>query len=586
MKRKSKFLICMVVSLALTGCKTTKTYSLTYVNGDTKTVVEVTVGETIEKLLEIDSKIGYDAYWTIDNKKISDGFVYDFNENKEAKLVYVPHTWKIVFDNDEHTKIDVTYNEKIGDLPEIPKKAGYKDGTWTIDNTIINSSTIYNWDKDTFATATYEKEIYTLSFEGLDESNNIQTSYDLAIGNLPAVTEFNGKGKEHYIGYWTIDNEIIDSEFIWNYQENKVAKPVYKAFTSSIENGSLINVMTESIKELYNAKNNNLLETAKNLLNKKEDITNLSYKLAWNEIKPFKYSLLRIGKDKELTNANTYLTYNHYVDLANLELNRTYYYQIEGFDDDYSIKSDIYSFKVTDGARIISIDSVENFKDIGSFSTSYENKQIKQNMIFRSGNLDSISEFGKKQLKELYGIKTELDLREEEYWKDISYLGSEVNYIHVNNKQGGVYYIDRGIENDFTGLATGGATLKDELLPFTESNNYPIDFHCAIGRDRTGTLAMILLGLLGVSEEDIYFDYITSAINGKASANDEAHLEELYNNIYQTVQYIKNMTGKTNLSEAIEEYLTKDFVGTNEKAKVGLSKEEVETIKNIMLEDK
>ena len=140
---------------------------------------------------------------------------------------------------------------------------------------------------------------------------------------------------------------------------------------------------------------------------------------------------------------------------------------------------------------------------------------------------------------------------------------------------------------DQTGLATGGATIRDELLTFVDSNNYPINFHCAIGRDRTGTLAMLLLGLLGVSEADICFDYVISLINGNAKAKDEIQLlEQLYNNIYQTMQYIKNLTGQTKFDEAVKTYLTTNFVGSNASAKVGLTNEQVDSIKNIMLEDK
>ena len=61
---------------------------------------------------------------------------------------------------------------------------------------------------------------------------------------------------------------------------------------------------------------------------------------------------------------------------------------------------------------------------------------------------------------------------------------------------------------------------------------------------------------------------------------------ELYNNIYQTMQYIKNLTGQTKFDEAVKTYLTTNFVGSNASAKVGLTNEQVDSIKNIMLEDK
>lgn len=593
MRMNFKLLLCMTLTLTMASCNNTKTYKLTYVYGDSRTTIKVKSGEVVEELPSIETKTGYDAYWTIDGKQVNDGLVYDYGEDKEAVLVYVPHTWKIIFDNDEHTRMNVTYGQAIGTLPAIPSKAGYKNGVWKIEDTIITSSTIYNWDKDTLATLEYDKESYILSFEGLSEDNNIQIAYNTLIGALPAVPEYTSDIKEHFIGYWSIDNEIINENTIWKYEENKVAKPVYKAFSNNLENGATINVMSSIIQELYDAKEiipssdgSSLLEVAKKYINKENNLTNISYKLSWSEVKPFEYSIVSVSDNINFQNAKKYVTYNHYINLSDLKMNTTYYYQIEGVDGKYSVLSDIYNFNVSDGARIMSIDGVENFRDIGSYQTTIENKKIKQNMIYRSGNADGITTLGKKQIKELYNLKTELDLREKAYWTNQSYFGKDVQYKHVSNEQGGVYYIDRGVDLDQTGLATGGATIRDELLTFVDSNNYPINFHCAIGRDRTGTLAMLLLGLLGVSEADICFDYVISLINGNAKAKDEVQLLELYNNIYQTMQYIKNLTGQTKFDEAVKTYLTTNFVGSNASAKVGLTNEQVDSIKNIMLEDK
>lgn len=593
MRMNFKLLLCMTLTITMASCNNTKTYKLTYVYGDSRTTIKVKSGEVVEELPSIETKTGYDAYWTIDGKQVNDGLVYDYGEDKEAVLVYVPHTWKIIFDNDEHTRMNVTYGQAIGTLPAIPSKAGYKNGVWKIEDTVITSSTIYNWDKDTLATLEYDKESYILSFEGLSEDNNIQIAYNTLIGALPAVPEYTSDIKEHFIGYWSIDNEIINENTVWKYEENKVAKPVYKAFSNNLENGATINAMSSIIQELYDAKEiipssdgSSLLEVAKKYINKENNLTNISYKLSWSEVKPFEYSIVSVSDNINFQNAKKYVTYNHYINLSDLKMNTTYYYQIEGVDGKYSVLSDIYNFNVSDGARIMSIDGVENFRDIGSYQTTIENKKIKQNMIYRSGNADGITTLGKKQIKELYNLKTELDLREKAYWTNQSYFGKDVQYKHVSNEQGGVYYIDRGVDLDQTGLATGGATIRDELLTFVDSNNYPINFHCAIGRDRTGTLAMLLLGLLGVSEADICFDYVISLINGNAKAKDEIQLLELYNNIYQTMQYIKNLTGQTKFDEAVKTYLTTNFVGSNASAKVGLTNEQVDSIKNIMLEDK
>ena len=59
------------------------------------------------------------------------------------------------------------------------------------------------------------------------------------------------------------------------------------------------------------------------------------------------------------------------------------------------------------------------------------------------------------------------------------------------------------------GLTNSKATYKAALQYVLDcvKEDRPVYFHCAIGRDRTGTLAFLLEGLLGMSKSDIYKDY-------------------------------------------------------------------------------
>lgn len=54
-----------------------------------------------------------------------------------------------------------------------------------------------------------------------------------------------------------------------------------------------------------------------------------------------------------------------------------------------------------------------------------------------------------------------------------------------------------------------------------DDNNYPIVFHCIAGADRTGTVAMLLEALLGVPEEELWRDYLTTGFMGRVS--DQRH---------------------------------------------------------------
>ena len=125
-------------------------------------------------------------------------------------------------------------------------------------------------------------------------------------------------------------------------------------------------------------------------------------------------------------------------------------------------------------------------------------------MVYRTAYLNPATEQGKIQATLGYGIKTDLDLREP--GPTSSPLGGSVNY--VNNgvgSYGSPYYVSSssGINAEDYKPA-----MRENLKLFTDLNNYPIVFHCAVGRDRTGTLAVMLELLCGVDIEQVKQDYI------------------------------------------------------------------------------
>jgi protein tyrosine/serine phosphatase len=51
------------------------------------------------------------------------------------------------------------------------------------------------------------------------------------------------------------------------------------------------------------------------------------------------------------------------------------------------------------------------------------------------------------------------------------------------------------------------AEYRKVFQAFADPANYPIIVHCAVGADRTGTVAFLLHGLLGMNMEDCIRDY-------------------------------------------------------------------------------
>lgn len=129
------------------------------------------------------------------------------------------------------------------------------------------------------------------------------------------------------------------------------------------------------------------------------------------------------------------------------------------------------------------------------------------------------------------GIKAELDLRTDAEALNItaSPLGGDVNYKRISNL---THYVD--------GVRRFPANYKKDFL-FIYNNlkqGKPVYYHCIWGVDRTGTLSILLEGLLGVSREDIYADYNRSANDGLGALRPQANIDNIFT-------FIETMEGAT-----------------------------------------
>lgn len=63
-----------------------------------------------------------------------------------------------------------------------------------------------------------------------------------------------------------------------------------------------------------------------------------------------------------------------------------------------------------------------------------------------------------------------------------------------------------------TMLVEGRAAIASGFALLADERAYPLVFHCAAGKDRTGVFAALLLDVLGVSDTDIGHDYSLSRL--------------------------------------------------------------------------
>ncbi|KAF2184319.1 hypothetical protein K469DRAFT_666745 [Zopfia rhizophila CBS 207.26] len=161
----------------------------------------------------------------------------------------------------------------------------------------------------------------------------------------------------------------------------------------------------------------------------------------------------------------------------------------------------------------IPIPGIVNLRDIGIDASPY----IRPDLIFRSGGLNALSDSSKAQLKDELDIKLILDLRSDreiarspdpviEGVKNLhltsTIVPSPINleeFIVNGGKDGYVKMYGEILEIHKPSIRAALEWLRDEGTPLL--------FHCTAGKDRTGVLAAVILGLAGTPNNIIAHNY-------------------------------------------------------------------------------
>ncbi len=290
--------------------------------------------------------------------------------------------------------------------------------------------------------------------------------------------------------------------------------------------------------------------------------------LEWetSEIQAHSYTVA-LSTNSDLSDAVEYTVEETQLHIDDLFVAYTYYWQITAHCADKEQTSAIYKFRTAKTPRTIQMDKVSNTRDIGGYMTT-SGRQVKQGMAYRGAYLDEILETGKTQALEIYKIRTDLDLRKggEGSAGGVSPLGENINYVHYSCP----YYLggSTGIN-----VVANHANLAAAIKTFADADNYPIFYHCSVGRDRTGMVSMILLCLLGVSEQDIMMDYELSFFSYRGTL-DGADLDYMMGVFKGAYDYVATFGGAETPMQGCENYLKV----------IGVSEEEIATIRNLLLE--
>jgi protein-tyrosine phosphatase len=181
--------------------------------------------------------------------------------------------------------------------------------------------------------------------------------------------------------------------------------------------------------------------------------------------------------------------------------------------------------------RHIRLDGAVNFRDLGGYETA-DGHTIRWRTLFRADGLSRLTDRDRAAIRQL-GVATVIDLRS----------SNEVagGRFPVDDVPVGFHHVplldDVPDPDQFTytpGLLASSyrAMTKDAgpqiaavLSIIARRHAHPVIVHCTAGKDRTGVLVAVLLGLLGVPEQTIVDDY---ALSGQAMAALRQKLIERY----------------------------------------------------------
>ena len=279
--------------------------------------------------------------------------------------------------------------------------------------------------------------------------------------------------------------------------------------------------------------------------------------------------LLSVTHHEDLSSFETYTCETSQYTFTNLMIGTTYYYFVTANVGNTSYSSSLQSF-ITEstGPRNLYVSGVTNARDLGGY-TNIHGQKVKQGLVYRMGQLNNsyslsisskINPAGRKTLLDDFKVKSEIDLREitnnENGALYDSILGKEVNYFPCR------------MGWDVTHIAQNETdAMRKAFKVFTNQNNYPVVFHCAIGTDRTGVVAFYLNALLGLKDVDIYRDYLFSNFGNIGGSRG-------IDNINAHFAYLNTFVGSNIQEKAFTYFQT-----------LGFTEQELNNICHIMLED-
>ena len=304
-----------------------------------------------------------------------------------------------------------------------------------------------------------------------------------------------------------------------------------------------------------------------------------------------------VSPNANFEGAKTYVTKDTSINVKNLFASTKYYWKVATDNEE----SEVRTFVTVDYVRWISARPLYNVRDNGGFLTD-SGKRVKQGLVYRGGEITiktwgphllTMTEESKKVFRDDMGMVggIEIDLRGtgdvgDNYPATKGYCGfSEDNDIAYEMLA--IKSYNETFSKDGTGATNptkARATVAAIFEHLKEADQKPIYYHCYGGADRTGTLAFLLNGLLGVSYSDLVIDFELTSYSSINNEHIRSHLRDhQYDHWRNLINFVK--TDTTNGYKYDEGVPLKDNIYSLLNIGCNVPTETLDTIRDIMLED-
>ena len=298
----------------------------------------------------------------------------------------------------------------------------------------------------------------------------------------------------------------------------------------------------------------------------------MSTKIRWNydgHNSDVTYSI-SISQNEDMKDSFTIMGNNYQeIDAYNLYLGKNYYRINATYANGETHSSKVYSLTVKDIAprNIYAGARMTNCRDIGGRRILAGGSYIRQGLLYRTCgngyNQDGkkIDDEGKEILLNQLRVKTELNCHNNSSY-DFNLTGTKTYATLMDYADGSPskHHFSRNTES-----------VKNVFEILAKEESYPVYFHCRIGTDRTGLVAILLYGVLGVDINYIYQDYLFSNF-GKIGSKRKIGTDEA-DDISKYITEIQKLPGASFNEQCYNALIT-----------IGVPKETINKILDIFIE--